>query len=183
MAEIKSAIELAMEKTKGLVIDKEERDAIAAKELQMRISAVVRRYMEEMIGGEDVKREIEGIKADKKLKYSVLLDALIQEFDVKESNERLFDLFALAGLGVQKTLRDEFELLRRGFRAEMGERELTIGERIRNNLAALGIAGNGVEPNLRAWNEWQEGIEEAGNVFRSHMKEWKEKVKASIGDL
>ncbi len=182
MAEIKSAIELAMEKTKDLVLGKEEREAIAAREIETRVGGVVRRYMEEMISGEDVKREMDSIKADKRLKCSCFLEALIEEFDVKENNERLFTLFDLAGLGVQKSLRDEFEALRNGFREEMGKREIIVRERIKDSLMALGIAGDGFESNLKAWDEWQEATVEAGNVLRNRMREWKERVKTSISD-
>lgn len=183
MAEIKSAIELAMEKTKDLVIGKEERDAMVAKEIETRVGGVVRRYMEEMISRDDVKREMDGIKADKRLKYSSLLDALIEEFDVRESNDRLFSLFDFAGLGIQEVLRDEFETLRKDFQAEMEKKETIIRERIEGNLTALGIAGDGIEPNLTAWDEWQEATAEAGNAFKSRMEVWKEKVKASISDV
>ena len=49
MAEIKSAIELAMEKTKNLVIDSKEREEMAVKEIEDKVKAVIRRFMEEMI--------------------------------------------------------------------------------------------------------------------------------------
>ncbi|OPY83364.1 MAG: hypothetical protein A4E65_00590 [Syntrophorhabdus sp. PtaU1.Bin153] len=178
MAEIKSAIELAMEKTKNLVVDGEERKTMAIKEIENKVKAVVRRYLGDMTSQEDAAREFDDIDADKKLKGSVLAETLVEEFDVKKSPEQLFALFNLTGVEFSGALQNEFATLQGQFQDEMTRREKAIREKISDSLAALGITGKGIEPNLAAWDEWTEGSEEAGNIFEQRVQEWKEKVRA-----
>lgn len=179
MAEIKSAIELAMEKTKDLVVGGEERKTIAIKEIENRVRAVVRRYLGDMTSQEDAAREFDEIDADRKLKESVLIETLAEEFDVKKNPERLFVLFGLTGIDLEGTLKKEFATLQGQFQDEMARKEKTIREKISDSLAALGITGKGIEPNLAAWDEWMQGSEEAGHTFKQRVQEWKEKVRAS----
>ena len=183
MAEIKSAIELAMEKTRDLVVDSKEREAMAIKELEDKVKAVLRRYMEEMIDNEDAAKELSKINADKALKRALIVDNLVDEFDVRKNNERLLSLFHFAGIDLPQSIHSELETLNKVFLEELEAREIVIRERIRNNLAESGITGRGIEPNLAAWDEWHEEVEQAGNVFKKRMEELKDKVKATSRNI
>ncbi|NLW35527.1 hypothetical protein [Syntrophorhabdus aromaticivorans] len=183
MAEIKSAIELAMEKTKDLVVGGEERRTIATREAESKVKAVVRRYLGDMTSQEDAAREFDEIDADRRLKGSVLVETLVEEFDVKKSPERLLALFGLTGIDLEGSLRNEFATLQGQFQEEMARKEKTIRGKISDSLAFLGITGTGIEPNLAAWDEWTEGAEEAGSIFKQRIQEWKEKVRASSSRL
>jgi len=48
MAEIKSAIQLAMERTQGLVMDEKEKRSMAMKELAANVLSIFRRYRESL---------------------------------------------------------------------------------------------------------------------------------------
>jgi hypothetical protein len=183
MAEIKSAIELAMEKTRNLVVDSKEREAMAIKDIEDKVKAVLRRYMEEMIDDEDAAKELNKINADPVLKRTLIVDAVVEEFDVRNNNEPLLALMYAAGLELPETLRRELEILNRTFREEVEARKMVTQERIRDNLAESGITGNGIEPNLVAWDEWREEVEKAGNAFKKRMEELKDKIKATNGNL
>jgi hypothetical protein len=63
MAVIKSAIELAMERTKNLVLGDEEKKALAAKETEGRLKAAFLRYVEGITDKDDVEKELERIKS------------------------------------------------------------------------------------------------------------------------
>jgi hypothetical protein len=179
MAEIKSAIELAMEKTKNLIVGGEERKTMATKEIENKVKAVVRRYLGDMSSQGDAAREFDEIDADRRLKGSVLVETLVDEFDIKKSPERLLALFNLTGVDLSGALQNEFATLQRQFQDEMTRKEKAIREKISDSLAVLGITGEGIEPNLVAWDEWTRGSEEAGNVFEERVQEWKGKVRAS----
>jgi hypothetical protein len=159
MAEIKSAIELAMEKTRNLVVDSKEREAMAIKDIEDKVKTVLRRYMEEIVG------------------------AVVEEFDVRKNNEPLLALMYAAGLELPETIRRDLETLNRTFREEVEARKMVTQERIRDNLAESGITGRGIEPNLVAWDEWREEVEKAGNAFKKRMEELKDKIKATNRNL
>jgi hypothetical protein len=179
VAEIKSAIELAMEKTRDLVIDPEEREAMAIREIGDKVKAVLRRFAEEMTDHEDAAKELLKIQADTSLKKSVMVDNLAGEFDVQKNNERLLLLFRTAGIDLQESIRSELETLHKTFRKELEAREAVVREMIMANLAEAGIAGGAIEPNLSAWDEWHEEAGRIGKVFQERMEELKDKVRAT----
>jgi homospermidine synthase len=183
MAEIKSAIELAMEKTRDLVVDSKEREAMAIKDIEDKVKAVLRRYMEEMVDDEDAAKELNKINADLALKRTLIVDTVVEGFDVHKNNERLLALMYAAGIELPETIRSELETLNKAFREDVEARKMVIRERIRDNLAESGIAGSGIEPNLVAWDEWQEEVEKAGNAFKKRMEELKDKIKATKRNL
>jgi hypothetical protein len=179
MAEIKSAIELAMEKTKNLVIDSKEREEMAVKEIEDKVKAVIRRFTEEMIDHEDAAKELNKIQADSALKRTIIINNLVDQFDVHKDNERLFALFHALEIDLPQTIRGEFEKLNEKFREEVGDREVAIQKRIKDILAGLDITGSAIEPNLDAWEEWHEEIKRTSNIFEKRIEELKDKVKAS----
>ena len=63
MAKIKSAIELAMEKTKNLVMDQKEKEEFERRGLEDKLRAVMRRFLEGMTDREEFMAELGGLKA------------------------------------------------------------------------------------------------------------------------
>jgi hypothetical protein len=181
MAGIKSAIELAMERTKGLVMDEEEKKSLALKETEKKVKAVLRRYREGIIESDGLNREIAKIEGDEKLKKSILIDLLIEGLDIKSRNERFFELLSITGAGLKEPFRHEIEMMRKRFLEEMDKRETKIREKITDHMKEMGITGSGVEPNIREWDEWNDGVEDAGRTFRQHITEWKDRLKAANG--
>ena len=183
MAEIKSAIELAMEKTRNLVVDSKEREAMAVKDIDDKVKAVLRRYREEMVDVEDAAKELNKINADPVLRRTLFVDAVVEELNVRKDNERLLVLMHTAGIELPETIRSDLETLNRTFREEVEARKMFTQERIRDNLAESGITGNGIEPNLFAWDEWHEEVEKVGNAFKKRIEELKDKIKATKRNL
>lgn len=182
MAEIKSAIELAMEKTKNLIMDEEERRLSALRDTENKIRATLRRYLEGMTEKDDVKKEMEEIKGDEGLKRSLLMDLLIEEFDIGSDNTRLLELFYIINGGLKESLKKELATLQNKFKEEMEKRGMIIRERIAGRLREMGITGDGVEPNIEEWDEWKEGLEESGAVFKKRIVEWKDKLTQTLGN-
>lgn len=183
MAEIKSAIELAMEKTKDLVVSDKEREAMAVKELEDRVKVVLRRYVEEMIDAENASKELNRIDGDEKIKKTVITETLVEEFELHKNNERLFALFNAAGIELSQSLQNELKKLYEAFQNEVNNREVASRKRIGEMLSGIGISGDAVELNLEAWEEWHEEVAKAGDVFKKNMELLKEKVKVSNTSL
>jgi hypothetical protein len=179
MAVIKSAIELAMERTKGLVMDEEEKKSLALKETEKKVKAVLRRYREGIIESDGVNREIEKIEGDEKWKKSILIDRLIDGLDIKSRNERLFELLNIIGTGLREPFNHEIEVMQKRFLEEMEKRETKVREKITDHMKEIGITGNGVKPNIWEWDEWNDSVEEAGKAFKQHVAEWKDRLKTA----
>ncbi len=81
MAEIKSAIELAMEKTKDLVMDDREKRSLALKELAAGMMTIYRRYREGLSGDDETKAQLDALECDSIQKRKMALDILTDEFE------------------------------------------------------------------------------------------------------
>ncbi len=180
MAEIKSAIELAMEKTKGLEMDEKERRSFARKDIENRIRAILRRYYEGMIDGDDVQKELSAVQGDPETKKGILLDLLIEGFDVRGDNDRVFALFHSSGIGLEEHLGNELEGLQGSFVRELEKRRMAIKSRIDDKLRTAGITGTGVEPNIEAWDEWQEAVDETANALNKRLEGWKKRLSEVV---
>jgi len=180
MAEIKSAIELAMEKTKDLGMDKEERKLFARKDIENKVRVILKRYQEDMIDDHGVKKEMNNIDGDENLKSRVLGDALIEGFDVTGDNKKIFALFHLTGCGLDEHLGVELEALQKSFTREMEKRRMIITARIGDKLKAMGITGSGIEPNIEEWDEWKEALNEVAHAFSERVDEWKKRLTEAV---
>jgi hypothetical protein len=179
MAEIKSAIELAMERTKNLVMDDEEKRAFAQKDLEEKLRAVMRRFLEGMIDREQFLDDYGNIKADKRHKRLLFADLIIQEFEGSAQNERVFALIELVGADAGARFEEEAKALKTRFLKELETREAGIRKSIAGRLHDLGISGSAVEPNAADWDEWKAGAREAASLFRRHLSEWKDRMSAA----
>lgn len=182
MAEIKSAVELAMGKTKGMEMDEEERGSLARKDVQNRIRAILRRYYEEMIDNEGARKELDAVEGSSEMKKGILLDLLVEGFDVKGDNDKIFALFHFAGIGLDESLGVELEALQRSFIQEMEKRRMVIKARIDDKLKKAGIAGTGVEPNIEEWDEWKEALDEVAHTFNERLEGWKKRLSRKINN-
>jgi hypothetical protein len=183
MAEIKSAIELAMERTRNLVMDDEEKRASRIRETENRTRAILRRYLEGMVETDRAMEEFDEIAGDRRLKRETLVASLFEEIDITRDNSRSLALLgAIGGSPVSSVIRD-FEKMEEQFSREMEKQETTVRKRVENRLKDMGISGTAVEPNVGEWDEWFAAREKTGLDFNGRIKEWKERfVKAAGSD-
>lgn len=178
MAEIKSAIELAMERTRNLVMDEEEKKQLARKDLEDKLRAIARRFLEGMIDRERFLRDYDDIRGDKREKRALLSDLVIQGFETSFDNVLLFDLLELLGEDAGQGLGNEAKALKAGFRKELETREADIREDIMKRLRKMDISGSAVEPNVAEWKEWKDASLHTAALLKHRLDEWKAKILA-----
>jgi hypothetical protein len=177
VGEIKSAIELAMEKTKNLVMDEGEKRAFARKGLEERLRALMRRFFEGMIGREEFLAEYRGMKAEKRDLALLVIDMIIEEFGREGEKDRPFELLELLGEEAGGGLAEEARALRDGFREELRADVSGVREKIMTRLGEMGISGEALEPNIEEWDEWKDAAQKRGSLFRKRLYEWKDKAE------
>lgn len=176
MGEIKSAIELAMERTKGLVMDDKEKQEAAAKELGSRIGGLLRRYLEEMVDWDDFRKEYEKVEGNKTQKNELLVDAALSEFDLSDDNEKVFDILSFVGGDADDRLKKEIDDLQSEFHNRMATEVQGVRKSITARLQRMGISGNAVEPNVTEWDEWKTAVEQTKVLFKKRLNEWKRRI-------
>jgi hypothetical protein len=180
LGEIKSAIELAMERTKNLVMDDDEKREFARKNLEDKLRAAARRFLEGMITGEDFLQEYKDLPGDRIVKLDFLVSMIGDEFQTSTDSERLFSLLETIGNETGHGAMEEAQGLRAWFATELGTRGKEIRKRVMARLEEIGISGDAVEPNIPEWEESQDIAREIGGLMRSRLQKWKERLEAAL---
>jgi hypothetical protein len=177
MAKIKSAIELAMERTKNLVMNEKEKEEFARRGLEDKLKAIMRRFLEGMIGRKEFPDELGGMKAGKRERRLLLIDLILEEFDLPGDKERLFDLLELVGEEAGGGLANDARRLKDRFREELKANAAGVRAEIMTRLARMGISGTSIEPNTEEWEEWKDAAQKTGSLFKKRLHEWKDKAE------
>jgi hypothetical protein len=178
MGEIKSALELAMEKSKKYVISDEEREKIREKEIFRKATGLFHRYKEGHLSQSEMMREIE--KVDEKVRervkevlFSRWTDAL--SFD-SDPERPLGAIESLKGRSLND-IRKKIESLHSVYRKEIEEARQTLSLELVEALKGEGVDGEAVEPNVEGSEKWKERVEEVDRSHREKLKEIKDALK------
>ncbi len=161
MAEIKSTLDIIMEKTKGLSLSAEERDALKREEKAKKIRGWLRRYLDEQIPFEEVRRELIKDLADPSVRDLVRAE-LVARLHPEGDNERVFRLMREL-LGVQtEPLERKIDAFLEGLIAARVRRL----EQLQKELGRRGVSGPAVLPNIDRDPEWASFYKKALEEFR-----------------
>lgn len=177
MGEIKSTWDIVMEKTKGLKVTPRDRERIKKGELTSRISAIFHRYMDAQGTQVYLKKELEGLRIEERriVKRELLL-LLLDGIDLSKDNRKMITgIETLKGKPVAKTL-ERLRLLASEYKASGDERAREIEGIFRRRLAAMGISGSAVQPNLEGKRDWIEALEGLQREYGNRWEALKEEL-------
>lgn len=173
MAEIKSAIELAMERTRGLVMDDREKTMLADRELRDRVKAVYRRYREGLIDAGGARAELDELTCDNALERKIVLGLMEDEPDLIEDFSGMTSLISFIGLVIDERSYHNLKGIEKIHLEELEKTRVRVRSQIADELASSGITGDSVEPNVEAWPKWQEASHSVLRSFREQIEKWK----------
>lgn len=158
MAEIKSAVELAMEKTKGLGLSREEKEKLKEEELHSRAQGLVNRFLEIDFHLKEVEKDL--AKYDpgqrehlEKLMLHYLCEAIMLDRD----NDLIFqgiEAFEKKSKNTIKKIRELIEDYRQRQEKEYKQAEKVLLKKWERQ----GISGSAVQPKIEGSQEWQEAV-------------------------
>ena len=177
MAEIKSSLELAMEKTKKLSISKKEKEEIKKKEPLQKANSLFHRSAEGHLPLNEVLREIE--RMDEKTGLTVKAMLLIQWIDaisLNGENERLLEMIeSLKSQNIDEAKQKISHLISQ-YRREKEQAKKKLRAQQIERLKREGIYGSAVDPNIEKSRDWIELLQVIDQPFR-------EKIEAVKGIL
>ena len=160
MGEIKSTIDLVLEKTKGLTLSSEDREKLAQEELEKKIQGLISKCLDQLIPISQLTEEMERMAGtDKDLAVRLLKTHLLARIDFDRDNTNILsalDQVAGADTAPLVVLQDEY-------RAGKEEAKKGIMKKSLEMLEEKGVSGAAVVPNLGkdpAWNRFLKGLHE-----------------------
>jgi hypothetical protein len=166
LGEIKSTLDLVLEKTRDLTLTKEEKLDLAREELDRKTQGLVNRYLDNILPLSRLKEEIQSIDSrESALVFKLLKNHLLAHFDPDSDNSLLASaLSEIAGFDVSL-----LTVLQKEYQAEREQSERAFKERALAALEERGVSGSAVVPNLGRDPDWDQSL-------RSLRKRYQERL-------
>jgi len=176
MAEIKSTLDLVMEKTKNLSLSDEERQGQKKKEIASRIHGLLQKFNDEALSVDKLRSEYRKLQKDYGLpEYAPLVKEICRQIELGKDNHTMFELlaqFKVADIEGITSVLHEFD----------GVIDAAARERSKILQAKLAeehfISGPAVVPNLEADKAWQEQAGAIRAKFEPLLNQVKTKLLA-----
>jgi DNA-directed RNA polymerase alpha subunit len=178
MAEIKSALELAMERSKRFAISDQERDEIKRREIEQKATGLFHRYIEGHLSLHEILKEIE--RADEKTRTvikEILLSQWIDALSLQEEDERLLKgIESLKGRSLDE-IREKLHRLSQDLSEKKEDARQKAREEMTGELRRMGIYGGAVEPNTTGSQVMKSLLEPIDLMYREEIRSVKEELK------
>ena len=167
MGEIRSTMDIIMEKAKGLTMSEEEKEAFRKKGTEGKVRGLLQRFLDAFIDSERLKDEIGSLG---ETSYVVAKEALIRECMGRmvpgADNTILLDALENA-VGLDIALIRKIIL---DCNQDLEQQKMDRKQVLQKNLEGLGISGSAVIPNIHADQEWIIHLSEMNKGFTEKVE-------------
>lgn len=165
MAEIKSTLDLIMEKTKNLTMTEDEKKALQKKEWEGKVRALLQKYRDGSMNLEEIKGAIESSQATFPNLRTIFKEEILKHIQPEDDNEVLLELLReLTEIDVRYV-----ERLIEAFRNRLTEHAVLRRETLKKTLEQKKIYGSSIVPNLDHDREWQDFREKQRRDFNNQL--------------
>jgi len=178
MGEIKSTLDLAMEKMKKFTISEKEKEEMRQKEISQKATSLFHRYRGRHFSSNDLLKEIErmeeGMRAAVK---ELLLSQWIDALSLDEEDERILKgVESLKEREIAET-RQAFHHLLSQYQTEKEKLKEEVRVQLIETLRKEGIYGSAVEPNLDGSELWKKEDENLNRSYLIKLDKIKEQLR------
>ena len=174
MGEIKSTLDLVLEKTKNLTLSSEEKEEQKQKEIEKRIKGMMQKYQDGILSQNQLLTDYEILKKDYNVSQNnSLIIEITKRIEPDRDNQLLLELLQACCAIDTAAIETIIENFRKTYLTASQNRM----ERLKEDLAQhYNISGSAVLPNLGADEQWQQetremraGYEDELNRVKDHL--------------
>ncbi len=166
MAEIKSTLDLVLERTKNLTLTPEEKASFHLKDLEGRMRGWVQKFLDGGLTLDALKAEMGKIEPkDRKEALAFFKNLVVESIDPEGENDKAFQLLE----DVLESKKAPYLQALQDFREKMDREKSGFLEKLKKRLAERQISGNALSPNLSRDREWNAFYEKARVEFRKRL--------------
>ena len=178
MGEIKSTLELAMERTKKFAISEKEKEEMKQKEVLQKATGLFHRYREGHLSLNEILKQIG--KMEKKTAITLresLLSQWIDALSLDDDDERILKgIESLKGRNLDE-LKHKFHYLLSQYQVVKGTIKEEVRVQFTKDLRRDGIYGSAVEPKLEGGELWKKENEKLDLSYKAKLGEIKEQLR------
>ncbi|MEN6622538.1 MAG: hypothetical protein ABFD50_13415 [Smithella sp.] len=166
MGEIKSAIELAMERTSHMSLSKEEKAKQKKADFEKMLNGALQHYSDGLFSIDDLRDRIKEIQTELKTSNDQLIKkSVLNQIDPEGDNERWLDLLSV--------FEPAFHVSLQNILSDYHEQETKLSDaaksQIIERLAQNGITGSAVVPNPEKDPSYQQSISDLRSQTQSRI--------------
>jgi len=174
MGEIKSTLDLVMEKTKNLSLSDEERQGQKNKEIESRIRGLLQKFNDQALSADKLGSEYRKLQKDYDLPGNAhLIEEICRQIELGKDNHAFFDLLARFKVtdieGITSVLHEFDDVIDAAARKQS---KILQAKLAKEHF----ISGPAVVPNLEADKAWQEQAGEIRAEFEPLLNQAKTKL-------
>lgn len=156
MGEIKSAIELAMERTRNMSLSEEEKVRLHKDEFEKLLQGALQRYSDEVISIDDFRERISQLQSDEHINDNQLvIKSVLKRIDPDGENERWLSLLSV----LAPVLSDSLQKIISEYSEQHSQLLQDVRKQMLEQLAQRqGITGSAVVPNPEKSASYQHDI-------------------------
>jgi hypothetical protein len=178
MAEIKSTLELAMERTKRVKISETEKEEIKQKEILQKATSLFHRYREGHHPLNEILKEIE--RMEKKTAATVkesLVSQWIDALSLDDDNERILKGIESLKQGSTDKVKEKLHPLLSQYRKEKEKIKEVIRGELTEKLKSEKIDGSAVDLKIEGSELWRKENEKLGQHYEMKLEEIKQQLR------
>jgi len=179
MGEIKSTLELAMERTKKFAISEKEKEEMKQKEALQKATGLFHRYREGHLSLNEILKQIE--KMEKKTAVTVkesLLSQWIDALSLDDDDERILKGIESLNRRSIDEVKQKFNHLLAQYQREKEKVKEKVRAQFTEALRKDGIYGSAVEPKLEGGELWKKENEKLDHSYGLKLEEIKQQLRA-----
>lgn len=166
MGEIRSTLDIIMEKAERVTVTDEEKEAFMKSDVEGKVRGLLQKHLDGIINQERLKKEVEAMGGERYVVATVALKKeCLDRIEPGEDNRPLLEILAhVVGLDT-KSVRELLSRYQQEREEKRSNRELALKERLKDQ----GISGTAVLPNLGADPEWTRYLFEVKARFHQRI--------------
>jgi hypothetical protein len=166
MAEIKSTLDLVLERTKNLAMTAEEKESFQRGEREENLRGWTMKFLNGLSDLKSLKREMERAgKGHEEEIRKIMKELVIERINPVGDNKKIYQVLEKL-LGIKK---DPYLAASRAFHARIASEQPEFLKRALLRLEELGISGSAVHPDLSQDEEWSLFYQQTLADFREQI--------------
>ena len=178
VGEIKSTLELAMERTKKFAVSEKEKEEMKQKEVLQKATSLFHRYREGRLSLNEILKEIE--RTEQKTAAALkefLLSQWIEALSLSDDDERILKgIESLKQRNINE-VREKFYSLLSQYHQEKEKVKEEARVQLTETLRKEFIFGSAVEPKLEGSELWKKENEKLDDSYKTELEEIKGKLR------
>ena len=167
MAEIKSTLDIIMEKSKGLIMTEEEKREFKRKEMRGKVKGLILKFLDSIIDLDRLKIEVAAVGAGQEdMLRQTIMEETMERIKPEGDNETILKILENT-TGMDTGPIREFLI---DFERKLENERSAYEKALRKRLEKKGISGSAVIPNLNADSKWRDYVAKLQETFREKVE-------------